>query len=115
MHFPSTGLRRRAVSVDRNQARRVTSISAEERRPLPGYAGMSWRASRLVREEPDQVLRLQAYRAAHRPQQRGGVQVTQGHASAYVESYSRSSGCPSKTSVRTRSATDDHSVRRRPE
>ena len=30
-----------------------------------GYAGMSWRALRLAREEPDQVLRLQAFRAAH--------------------------------------------------
>ena len=29
------------------------------------YAGMSWRALRLAREEPDQVLRLQAFRAAH--------------------------------------------------
>ena len=27
-----------------------------------GYAKMSWRALRLVREEPDQVLRLQAFR-----------------------------------------------------
>jgi len=26
---------------------------------------MSWRALRLAREEPDQVLRLQAFRAAH--------------------------------------------------
>ena len=26
---------------------------------------MSWRALRLSREEPDQVLRLQAFRAAH--------------------------------------------------
>jgi hypothetical protein len=26
---------------------------------------MSWRALRLVREEPDQVFRLQAFRAAH--------------------------------------------------
>ncbi len=26
---------------------------------------MSWPALRLVREEPDQVLRLQAFRAAH--------------------------------------------------
>ena len=30
-----------------------------------GYAGMSWRALRLAREEPDQVLRLQAFRTAH--------------------------------------------------
>jgi hypothetical protein len=30
-----------------------------------GYAGMSWRTLRLAREEPDQVLRLQAFRAAH--------------------------------------------------
>jgi hypothetical protein len=30
-----------------------------------GYAEMSWRALRLVREEPDQVLRLQAFRIAH--------------------------------------------------
>jgi hypothetical protein len=30
-----------------------------------GYAEMSGRALRLVREEPDQVLRLQAFRAAH--------------------------------------------------
>ena len=30
-----------------------------------GYAEMSWRALRLVREEPDQVLRLQAFRVAH--------------------------------------------------
>ena len=30
-----------------------------------GYAGMSWRALRLAREEPGQVLRLQAFRAAH--------------------------------------------------
>ena len=30
-----------------------------------GYAGMSRRALRLAREEPDQVLRLQAFRAAH--------------------------------------------------
>ena len=29
------------------------------------YAEMSGRALRLVREEPDQVLRLQAFRAAH--------------------------------------------------
>ena len=29
------------------------------------YAGMSWRALRLAREEPDQVLRLQAFQAAH--------------------------------------------------
>ncbi len=29
-----------------------------------GYAEMSWRALRLVREEPDQVLRLQAFRVA---------------------------------------------------
>ncbi len=30
-----------------------------------GYAKMSWRALWLVREEPDQVLRLQAFRVAH--------------------------------------------------
>jgi len=30
-----------------------------------GYAEMSGRALRLVREEPDQVLRLQALRVAH--------------------------------------------------
>jgi hypothetical protein len=30
-----------------------------------GYAGMSRTALRLVREEPDQVLRLQAFRAAY--------------------------------------------------
>ena len=30
-----------------------------------GYAEMSWRALRLVREEPGQVLRLQAFRVAH--------------------------------------------------
>ena len=30
-----------------------------------GFAGMSWRALRLAREEPDQVPRLQAFRAAH--------------------------------------------------
>jgi hypothetical protein len=30
-----------------------------------GYAGIRWRALRLVREEPDQVLPLQAFRAAH--------------------------------------------------
>jgi hypothetical protein len=30
-----------------------------------GYAGISWRTLRLAREEPDQVLRLQALRAAH--------------------------------------------------
>jgi hypothetical protein len=30
-----------------------------------GYAGMSWRTLRLVREEPEQVLRLQAFRVAH--------------------------------------------------
>ena len=30
-----------------------------------GYAGMSWRALRLAREEPGQVLRLHAFRAAH--------------------------------------------------
>lgn len=30
-----------------------------------GYAGTSWRALRLAREEPGQVLRLQAFRAAH--------------------------------------------------
>jgi hypothetical protein len=30
-----------------------------------GHAGMSRAALRLVREEPDQVLRLQAFRAAH--------------------------------------------------
>ena len=30
-----------------------------------GYAGISWRALRLARQEPDQVLRLQAFRAAH--------------------------------------------------
>jgi hypothetical protein len=29
------------------------------------YAGMSWRALRLAREEPGQVLRLHAFRAAH--------------------------------------------------
>lgn len=29
------------------------------------YAGMSWRALRLAREEPGQLLRLQAFRAAH--------------------------------------------------
>ena len=30
-----------------------------------GYAGISWRALRRGREEPDQVLRLQAFRAAY--------------------------------------------------
>lgn len=30
-----------------------------------GHAGMSWRALRLAREEPGQVLRLHAFRAAH--------------------------------------------------
>lgn len=30
-----------------------------------GYAGISWRALRIAREEPDQVLRMQAFRAAH--------------------------------------------------
>lgn len=30
-----------------------------------GYAGMSWRALRLAREEPGQVLRLHAFRASH--------------------------------------------------
>ena len=30
-----------------------------------GYAEMSGRALRLAREEPDQVLRLQAFRVAH--------------------------------------------------
>lgn len=30
-----------------------------------GYSGMSWHALRLAREEPDQVLRLQTFRAAH--------------------------------------------------
>jgi hypothetical protein len=30
-----------------------------------GYAGVSWRALRLAREEPGQVLRLHAFRAAH--------------------------------------------------
>lgn len=30
-----------------------------------GYADMSWRTLRLAREEPDQVLRLQAFRASH--------------------------------------------------
>lgn len=30
-----------------------------------GYAGMSRTALRLAREEPDQVLRLQEFRAAH--------------------------------------------------
>jgi hypothetical protein len=30
-----------------------------------GYAEMSGRALRLVREEPDQVLRLQAFRVTH--------------------------------------------------
>jgi len=30
-----------------------------------GYTGMSGPALRLVREEPDQVLRLQAFRAEH--------------------------------------------------
>jgi len=30
-----------------------------------GYAGMSWRALRLAREEPGQVLRLHAFWAAH--------------------------------------------------
>ena len=30
-----------------------------------GYAEMSWRALRLVREEPDQVLRLRVFRVAH--------------------------------------------------
>lgn len=30
-----------------------------------GHAGMSWRALRLAREEPSQVLRLHAFRAAH--------------------------------------------------
>ena len=30
-----------------------------------GFAGMSWRALRLAREEPDQVPRLQAFRAAY--------------------------------------------------
>jgi hypothetical protein len=29
------------------------------------YAGTSWRALRLAREEPGQVLRLHAFRAAH--------------------------------------------------
>jgi hypothetical protein len=29
------------------------------------YAEMSWRALRLVREEPDQVLRLRVFRVAH--------------------------------------------------
>lgn len=29
------------------------------------YAGISWRTLRLAREEPDQVLRLQAFRATH--------------------------------------------------
>ena len=29
------------------------------------YVGMSWRALRLAREEPGQVLRLQVFRAAH--------------------------------------------------
>ena len=30
-----------------------------------GHAGMSWRALRLAREEPGQVMRLHAFRAAH--------------------------------------------------
>ena len=30
-----------------------------------GHAGMSWRALRLAREEPGQVPRLHAFRAAH--------------------------------------------------
>ena len=30
-----------------------------------GHAGVSWRALRLAREEPGQVLRLHAFRAAH--------------------------------------------------
>jgi hypothetical protein len=30
-----------------------------------GHAGMSWRALRLAREEPGQVLRLHAFRAVH--------------------------------------------------
>lgn len=30
-----------------------------------GYAGISWRALRLARQEPDQVRRLQAFRVAH--------------------------------------------------
>jgi hypothetical protein len=30
-----------------------------------GHAGMSWRALRLARQEPGQVLRLHAFRAAH--------------------------------------------------
>jgi hypothetical protein len=30
-----------------------------------GYARISWHALRLAREEPDQVLRLQVFRAAH--------------------------------------------------
>jgi predicted secreted protein len=30
-----------------------------------GHSGMSWRALRLARQEPSQVLRLHAYRAAH--------------------------------------------------
>lgn len=30
-----------------------------------GCAGMSWDVLRLLRDEPDQVLRLRAFRAAH--------------------------------------------------
>ena len=30
-----------------------------------GHSGMSWRALRLAREEPGQVTRLHAFRAAH--------------------------------------------------
>jgi hypothetical protein len=30
-----------------------------------GYAGMNWHTLRLAREEPDQVLRLQVFQAAH--------------------------------------------------
>lgn len=45
------------------------------------YAGMSWRALRLAREEPGQVLRLQVFRAAH-PEViigDGGFEVWQAH------------------------------------
>ncbi len=31
-----------------------------------GHAGMSWRALRLAREEPGQVLRLQQFQTSHR-------------------------------------------------
>ena len=58
-------LRAVLFAVDRHRARQVTGISARAAAATGGYEGMSWRALRLAREEPGQVLRLYAFRAAH--------------------------------------------------